>query len=99
MWPNARISVMGGEQAAGVLAQITRDQKKRDGKTVSIFTFNYLKKYKVMKVLYLGQKSELEILSFLHVSEGADSKKVVFEHWSVCHSVCRSVCRSVGLSV
>ncbi|KAG1652009.1 Methylcrotonoyl-CoA carboxylase beta chain, mitochondrial [Nymphon striatum] len=31
MWPNARISVMGGEQAANVLAQITRDQKKREG--------------------------------------------------------------------
>jgi 3-methylcrotonyl-CoA carboxylase beta subunit len=25
MWPNARISVMGGEQAASVLAQIRRD--------------------------------------------------------------------------
>lgn len=25
MWPNARISVMGGEQAAGVLAQVRRD--------------------------------------------------------------------------
>ncbi|GBM13930.1 Methylcrotonoyl-CoA carboxylase beta chain, mitochondrial [Araneus ventricosus] len=32
MWPNARISVMGGEQAANVLAQITRDQRKREGK-------------------------------------------------------------------
>ncbi|XP_064095427.1 methylcrotonoyl-CoA carboxylase beta chain, mitochondrial-like [Macrobrachium nipponense] len=32
MWPNSRISVMGGEQAAGVLAQITRDQRKREGK-------------------------------------------------------------------
>jgi 3-methylcrotonyl-CoA carboxylase beta subunit len=29
MWPNARISVMGGEQAAGVLAQVKRDQKER----------------------------------------------------------------------
>lgn len=28
MWPNARISVMGGEQAAGVLAQVKRDQKE-----------------------------------------------------------------------
>lgn len=28
MWPNARISVMGGEQAAGVMAQIKRDQKQ-----------------------------------------------------------------------
>ncbi|XP_053387698.1 methylcrotonoyl-CoA carboxylase beta chain, mitochondrial-like [Mercenaria mercenaria] len=33
MWPNARISVMGGEQAAGVLAQITREQRQREGKT------------------------------------------------------------------
>lgn len=32
MWPNSRISVMGGEQAAGVLAQITREQRKREGK-------------------------------------------------------------------
>ena len=30
-WPNARISVMGGEQAAGVLAQVKRDQKERAG--------------------------------------------------------------------
>ncbi|MGH3363094.1 MAG: carboxyl transferase domain-containing protein, partial [Nocardioidaceae bacterium] len=26
MWPNARISVMGGEQAASVLATVRRDQ-------------------------------------------------------------------------
>ncbi len=31
MWPNARISVMGGEQAAGVLAQIKRDQRQAAG--------------------------------------------------------------------
>ena len=31
MWPNARISVMGGEQAAGVLAQVKRDQKNKLG--------------------------------------------------------------------
>jgi 3-methylcrotonyl-CoA carboxylase beta subunit/propionyl-CoA carboxylase len=35
MWPNARISVMGGEQAAGVLATVKRDQVARDGKTLS----------------------------------------------------------------
>jgi len=35
MWPNARISVMGGEQAAGVLAQVTRDKYERDGKSWS----------------------------------------------------------------
>jgi acetyl-CoA carboxylase carboxyltransferase component len=35
MWPNARISVMGGEQAAGVLATVKRDQAVRAGGTLS----------------------------------------------------------------
>jgi 3-methylcrotonyl-CoA carboxylase beta subunit/propionyl-CoA carboxylase len=36
MWPNARISVMGGEQAAGVLTTVKRDQLAREGKTLGI---------------------------------------------------------------
>ena len=32
MWPNARISVMGGEQAAGVLATIKRGQIEKKNK-------------------------------------------------------------------
>src|SRR5687767_6065577 len=35
MWPNARISVMGGEQAAGVLTTVKRDQLARDGRSLS----------------------------------------------------------------
>ncbi|XP_036620220.1 methylcrotonoyl-CoA carboxylase beta chain, mitochondrial isoform X2 [Trichosurus vulpecula] len=35
MWPNARITVMGGEQAANVLATVARDQKAREGKELS----------------------------------------------------------------
>jgi acetyl-CoA carboxylase carboxyltransferase component len=35
MWPNARISVMGGDQAAGVLTTVKRDQLAREGKTLS----------------------------------------------------------------
>jgi acetyl-CoA carboxylase carboxyltransferase component len=35
MWPNARISVMGGEQAAGVLTTVKRDQLARAGKALS----------------------------------------------------------------
>ena len=31
MWPNARISVMGGEQAASVLATVRRDQLEARG--------------------------------------------------------------------
>merc|ERR1712099_18500 len=32
MWPNSRISVMGGEQAASVLATVTRDGMEARGK-------------------------------------------------------------------
>ncbi|WKY02648.1 hypothetical protein Q1695_016147 [Nippostrongylus brasiliensis] len=32
MWPNARVSVMGGEQAANVLATVQRDKRQREGK-------------------------------------------------------------------
>ena len=32
MWPNARISVMGGEQAAAVMAQLRRDTIEREGR-------------------------------------------------------------------
>ena len=35
MWPNARISVMGGEQAAAVLATVRRERVEADGGTWS----------------------------------------------------------------
>ena len=35
-WPNSRISVMGGEQAAGVLATVRRDAIERKGGTWSV---------------------------------------------------------------
>jgi len=35
MWPNARISVMGGEQAAGVLATVRQDALAREGKSMT----------------------------------------------------------------
>ena len=34
-WPNARVAVMGGEQAAGVLAQVKRDALEKSGATWS----------------------------------------------------------------
>ncbi len=36
MWPNARISVMGGEQAAAVLAQVRRDNIEGRGQSWSV---------------------------------------------------------------
>jgi 3-methylcrotonyl-CoA carboxylase beta subunit/propionyl-CoA carboxylase len=35
MWPNARISVMGAQQAASVLTTVKRDQLAREGKALS----------------------------------------------------------------
>jgi acetyl-CoA carboxylase carboxyltransferase component len=35
MWPNSRISVMGGEQAASVLAQVKQTQLEAEGKQMS----------------------------------------------------------------
>jgi 3-methylcrotonyl-CoA carboxylase beta subunit/propionyl-CoA carboxylase len=35
MWPNARISVMGGEQAASVLVTVKRDQLAREQRTLT----------------------------------------------------------------
>ena len=34
-WPNSRIGVMGGEQAATVLAQVTEDKWKKEGRAIT----------------------------------------------------------------
>ncbi len=44
MWPNARISVMGGEQAATVLSTVKVDQLKAKGKTLSSQEIDEIKK-------------------------------------------------------
>ncbi|HDY98162.1 MAG TPA: methylcrotonoyl-CoA carboxylase [Pseudomonas sabulinigri] len=44
MWPNARISVMGGEQAAGVLVQVKQEQAERSGEIFSTEQTNSLRK-------------------------------------------------------
>lgn len=49
MWPNARISVMGGEQAAGVLAQVKLDQAETCGKKIAESEINTLKKEVIEK--------------------------------------------------
>ena len=43
MWPNSRISVMGGDQAANVLAKVKSDQFKADGKEISDSELDKLK--------------------------------------------------------
>jgi acetyl-CoA carboxylase carboxyltransferase component len=57
MWPNARISVMGGEQAANTLLTVKLDQLQREGKTLDAeaqreFTRPTLAKYELESSCY-----------------------------------------------
>ena len=54
MWPNAKISVMGGEQAASVLATVKEDQYKYKGLEVPIDEIAQLKKDILAKYDYEG---------------------------------------------
>jgi 3-methylcrotonyl-CoA carboxylase beta subunit len=44
MWPNSRISVMGGEQAASVLATVAKDQRTRENRPFTQEDENKIKK-------------------------------------------------------
>jgi 3-methylcrotonyl-CoA carboxylase beta subunit len=44
MWPNSRISVMGGDQAANVLATVKSDQLNAEGKEMTVEELEKLKK-------------------------------------------------------
>jgi 3-methylcrotonyl-CoA carboxylase beta subunit len=57
MWPNARISVMGGEQAANTLLTVKLDQLKREGATMTAaeqkeFLRPTLEKYEIESSVY-----------------------------------------------
>lgn len=43
MWPNARIGVMGGEQAANVLVQVTKEKRERLGEAFNLEEENAIK--------------------------------------------------------
>ena len=44
MWPNARISVMGGDQAANVMSTLKKDQADLDGKKITDDELETIKK-------------------------------------------------------
>jgi len=47
MWPNSRISVMGGEQAASVLASVHRDREKWSAADKQAFMDPIREKYEI----------------------------------------------------
>jgi 3-methylcrotonyl-CoA carboxylase beta subunit len=54
MWPNAKISVMGGEQAASVLTSVKEAQLKKAGKTPAKEEINQFKQQMLEKYEYEG---------------------------------------------
>ncbi len=54
MWPNSKISVMGGEQAAGVLIQVKQDQLAAQGKSMDPKDIEELKNSILKKYEYEG---------------------------------------------
>src|SRR3712207_7394478 len=62
-WPNSRISVMGGEQAASVLAQVRRDGLRSEEHTSELQSRQYL----VCRLL-------LEKKNFYHFTKQAETR-------------------------
>eukprot|EP01132_Coremiostelium_polycephalum_P002527 gene2527-3130_t len=85
MWPNAKISVMGGEQAASVLAQIQKDNMSKEGKKWSEEEESAFKKP-------IQQKYEVEGSPYYSsarcwddgVIDPADTRKVIGLSLSAC---------------
>jgi geranyl-CoA carboxylase beta subunit len=85
-WPNNRIAVMGPEQAAGVLAIVTEEKLKRDGKPVD------QKKLGAMKAAVVGRMEKESTALFATARlwddgliDPRDSRKVL----ALCLSICR----------
>lgn len=86
MWPNARISVMGPEQAANVLLTVKMDQLAREGKTMSEDEQNEFKQ----PILddYNARSSAVYSSARLWddgIIDPADTRRVVGLSLAVCH--------------
>ncbi len=87
-WPNARISVMGGEQAASVLAQIYREKEEARGHTWSVNEEEMFKQ--TLRDQYEAQGNPYYASARLWddgVISPADTRKVVgLGLWTVSHA-------------
>ena len=67
MWPNSRISVMGGPQAADVLTTVKQDQRAREGKIPMIG--NSLNEFRDPILKKYDEEGSPYYLSLIHISE------------------------------
>ena len=76
MWPNSKISVMGGEQAASVLATVQKDQKERNGLPVSLPLFSHFKHTRESIAKFVCLNFVLLKLNFCLKFTAEDEKKI-----------------------
>jgi geranyl-CoA carboxylase beta subunit len=85
-WPNNRIAVMGPEQAAGVLAIVTEEKWRRDGREVDQKKLDGMK---AMVTAKMGQESTALFATARLWDDGLidprDSRRVL----ALCLSICR----------
>lgn len=85
-WPNNRIAVMGPEQAAGVLAIVTEEKLKRDGKPVDTARIEGMRKAVIARME--GESTALFATARLWddgLIDPRDSRRVL----AMCLSICR----------
>jgi len=85
-WPNNRIAVMGPEQAAGVLAIVTEEKLKRDGKPVDTARIEGMRKAVIARME--GESTALFATARLWddgLIDPRDSRRVL----ALCLSICR----------
>jgi 3-methylcrotonyl-CoA carboxylase beta subunit len=98
MWPNARISVMGGEQAAGVLSTVKQGQLERQGETV--MTDEELEAFKAPTVAKYEEEGHPYFASARGWDDGIidplDTREVLGLGISVrCSYVCAMLCNRI----
>ncbi|MAA54853.1 MAG: methylcrotonoyl-CoA carboxylase [Porticoccaceae bacterium] len=87
MWPNARISVMGGEQAASVLTQVTREKYERDGKKWTKDLESKIKQPIIDDYEYQGHPYYASARLWDDgVIDPANSRNMLGQALSVCHN-------------
>jgi geranyl-CoA carboxylase beta subunit len=85
-WPNNRIAVMGGEQAAKVMAIVTEEKLKREGKPVDHGKLEFMERAIVKRME--GESTALYATARLWddgLIDPRDSRKVL----ALCLSICR----------
>lgn len=99
-WPNARISVMGGEQAAKVMEIITRAKFRRQG--VEIDDENMEKMTGAIRAKLDGESGALFATARIWddgIIDPRDTRRVVAESLAICREGDRRVLRPVSFGV